>query len=119
MTDVASTGQNTKTYTLNSAASTNAAVVKGAAGNLHNVHVSNQHATQTYFLKFFDKATAPTVGTDRPVVIVPVVALNQTTIQLGGLRFSNGISICIVTTAPDAGSTGCGVNEVKVAATYA
>jgi len=48
-----------------SAASTNSTNVKGAACKLYSVSFSNTNAAIRY-VKLYDKATAPTIGTDTP-----------------------------------------------------
>jgi hypothetical protein len=56
-----------------SAASTNATSVLARATKLHGILVINTTAT-LYYLKFYDKASAPTVGTDVPVLTIPIPA---------------------------------------------
>jgi hypothetical protein len=56
-----------------SAASTNATSVTARATKLHGILVINTTPT-LYYLKFYDKASAPTVGTDVPVLTVPIPA---------------------------------------------
>lgn len=51
---------------LTSAATTNATSVKTTAGTIYNIVVSNTGVTAVY-LKIYNKASAPTVGTDIPV----------------------------------------------------
>jgi hypothetical protein len=56
-----------------SAATTNATSVLARAAKLHGMLIINTTAT-LYYLKFYDKASAPTVGTDVPVMTVPIPA---------------------------------------------
>ena len=56
-----------------SASSTNATSVKGSAGRLYSVRLFNS-ATSARYVKFYDKATSPTVGTDTPLFILPLPA---------------------------------------------
>jgi hypothetical protein len=56
-----------------SAASTNAASVKGAAGQVYGIKGINI-AQYPVYVKLFDKATAPTPGVDTPVRTVPLQA---------------------------------------------
>ncbi len=81
-----------------SAASTNATVVKASAGQVYSIVVINTTAT-IYYLKLFDKATTPTVGTDTPIQNYPIPA---NTSGAGfvvpipvGMAFSNGISFAL------------------------
>lgn len=105
--------------TLNSAATTNATVVKATAGNLFVVAASNLSASVRY-LKFFNKATAPTVGTDIPIMVIPIAANSTTAIEFGvlGARFATGIGYAITGGAADADATAIGAAEVKLAITY-
>lgn len=105
-----------------SAASTNATLVKNAAGNLLELTAYNPTATAGY-LKLYNKATAPTVGTDIPVLTIPLpvtapgtpaVALNFGQI---GKRFSAGIAMAI-TAAAVATDTGVTVAGIQVHGTY-
>lgn len=64
------------THTI-SAASTNATSTKASAGWLHFIIATNVNAAVRY-LKLYDKASAPTVGTDTPKFIVPIPPSNLT-----------------------------------------
>lgn len=110
-------------YSVVSAASTNGAIVKASAGNLYEITVSNPTATPIY-VKLYNKATAPTVGTDVPVLTIPVPAsavnAGTETIQFGitGKRFATGIAIA-ATGAAIATDTTVAVAGVQIHATYA
>jgi hypothetical protein len=58
---------------VNAAASTNATSLKASAGQIYNIDVFNP-AAYTVFLKIYNKASAPTVGTDTPVWTIPIPA---------------------------------------------
>ena len=101
-----------------SAATTNATVIKASAGTLGHISASNVNAAARY-LKFYNKASAPTVGTDVPVLtyIIPGnTAGAGTNIPLPpqGINFSTGISFATTTEATDAGSTGVAVSEIVI-----
>src|SRR5690606_5833863 len=82
-------------YTKIAAANTNAASVKAAAGRLHQVQVTNVAAYAVY-LKLYDKASSPTVGTDTEVLTFGVPAGGSINIPfVGGLPFAAGIAIAI------------------------
>src|SRR5581483_5493004 len=66
------TGAATKAR-VKSAASTNATSVKASAGRLYQIHLCNTSAALK-FVKFYNKASAPTVGTDTPVATYPLAA---------------------------------------------
>ena len=99
-------------------ASTNAAVVKSTAGNLFNVSASNPTATPAY-VKLYSKATAPTVGTDVPLITIPVPANSAVSFDLGslGARFGSGIGRA-VTGAIGATDTTSAVAGVQVLISY-
>lgn len=101
-----------------SAGSTNATVIKASAGTLGYLAASNVNAAVRY-LKLYNKATAPTVGTDVPVatfVIPGSTTGGGTNIPLPpqGIAFSTGISFALTTEATDAGTTGISANETVV-----
>lgn len=101
-----------------SAATTNASNQKSTAGNLFEVTASNPTATAAY-LKFYNKATAPTVGTDVPVMTIPVAANSFVSYVPGGQgkRFTLGIGMA-VTGAITASDTTASVAGVQVHGTY-
>jgi hypothetical protein len=66
---VTQVGGNVSRARIQSAASTNATSVKASAGQLHSLYVANNGATIA-FLKLYNKASAPTVGTDVPLVTI-------------------------------------------------
>lgn len=100
------------------AATTNATVLKGSAGNLFELTVSNVTATAC-FLKLYSKATAPTVGTDIPLVTIPIAANTTVPINFGaqGKRFGAGIALA-VTAAAAATDTGATVAGIQLSGTY-
>lgn len=105
-------------YNVVTAASTNAASVKATAGSLYELTVSNVTATPVY-VKFYNKATAPTVGTDVPILTVPVAATTTVSMEFGALgkRFGTGIGIA-ATAAAVATDTGVAVAGVQINASY-
>jgi hypothetical protein len=83
-------------YALVSAATTNAASVKATAGNLFELSLFNVTAA-TVYLKLYNKASAPTVGTDVPIMTIPVAAGALYAAEFGrvGKRFATGIALAI------------------------
>jgi hypothetical protein len=104
---------------INSAASTNATSVKGTAGTIYNVLVSNTGAS-TRYVKLYNKATAPTVGTDVPVITIAVPTNGTVQANMGvlGHRFATGIGLAITGGAADNDTAAVGANEVKVLTSY-
>lgn len=90
---------------LSAAASTNATSVKASAGNVHKVFGTNTNAAARY-LKFYNKASAPTVGTDTPVLTfyLPPTAVGGGvfSFNLDKQYFSTGIAYALTTAAADA-----------------
>lgn len=79
--------------------SNNSTSLKGSAGTVYGVQTGNINASTPYYLKLYDKATAPTCGTDTPVavfLIPPSNSGNNPPIFIGK-AFSLGIGYCIVT----------------------
>ena len=104
---------------VNSAASTNATNTKNAAGTLWSVVATNTNAAIRY-LKLYNKASAPTVGTDVPVLTVPLPATGFAQVDGGsnGMRFGTGISWAVTTGATDADTGAVAASEIKVAIAY-
>lgn len=89
------------------AASVNATSAKGSAGNAFKIFGYNAKASVVY-CKFFNKASAPTVGTDVPVLTIPIAASGRFDIDIGGafgFHFTTGIAYALTTDAADAGTT--------------
>jgi|SRR6185312_6785002 len=89
--------------------------VKGAPAELQHINCSNA-TTSVNFLKLYNKATAPTVGTDVPVMTLAVPP-NTTNgfldIDLADpAYFSVGLGIAVTTTAADNGSTAPATGSV-------
>lgn len=98
-------------YHLVTAASTNATVVKNSAGTLFSVSICNTNAS-VRFLKFVDKATAPTAGSETILHTIACQGSNGTNVVSfpKGLRFTAGISFFAVTGLADTVSTGVGAD---------
>jgi hypothetical protein len=109
-------------YKIISAATTNATSVKASAAKLGLVIVTNVNAAPRY-LKLYNKASAPTVGTDTPV---QVYAIPGSTTGGGavipfpdGLAFSTGLAFALTTGAADSDTAAVAANEVIVNLGYA
>lgn len=113
ITNTPSTGTG---YYLVTAATTNSAVIRGAACNLHEVSIANTSATAVY-VKLYNKVAAPTVGTDIPVITIPVPATGPdagtVTISFGALgkRFGTGLGIAVTAAvaATDTAAVAAGI----------
>lgn len=93
-----------------SAASGNPAFLKGSAGNL--MQFWGQNGAAITYLQVYNKATAPTIGTDTPIITYPVAAnaFFSHTFPDDGLYFATGIAYAFTTDA--AGTTGAGAAAV-------
>lgn len=102
-----------------SAASTNATSLKASPGSLGSIYASNSGAGFAY-LKFYNKASAPTVGTDVPVFVMGLPPGGGGSHPVpAGLSFSTGIAFAITGGAPDTDATGVSANQVIVSVGFA
>jgi hypothetical protein len=107
-------------YILNSAASTNGALILTGTSGLQAFYATNTGAAAAY-VKLYNKATAPTVGTDVPALILVVPAAVSgvpgiCTLPIGfsGFRFALGLGIAITGAAADSDTTAVAAGQVKV-----
>jgi hypothetical protein len=104
-----------------SAATTNATSVKASAGTVYSIYAVNLNAAVRY-LKLYNKASAPTVGTDTPVATFPIPASATGagfTINLPfGFDFSTGIALATTTGYLDADTGAVAAGEIFVVLTY-
>ena len=101
------------------AASTNATSVKASAGRLMGFTMSNTTAAFKY-LRLYNLAVAPTVGTSVPSYVVPLPP-NSTIISNrdGGVAFATGIAYAITGAVADLDTTVTAANDVIGALFYA
>lgn len=107
-------------YFVNSAATTNGALIITGTSGLQAFYATNEGASAAY-VKLYNKATAPTVGTDVPEMIITVPAavggvpgVAMLPIGFSGFRFALGLGIAITRNAVFSDTTAVGANEVKV-----
>jgi len=97
---------------LTSAATVNSTLVKGSVGRIYSIGLYNSSAT-VKFLKLYNKATAPTVGTDTPLV---TIALPPTSAYIHdfdvGISFSLGIGYGITGAVADADTTAIAAGDI-------
>lgn len=102
-----------------SAATTNATSVKASAGSLGSIYASNSGAGFAY-VKFFNKASAPTVGTDVPVFVLGLPPGGGGSHEIpAGLSFSTGIAFAITGGAADADATAVAASQVVLSYSFA
>lgn len=107
-------------YNLISAATTNAAVVKSSAGRVYGYSISNTNAAARY-VKIYNKATAPTVGTDTPVrrITIPSGQVVSYHCPAGLAGFTAGISIATTTGVLDSDTAAVGLGDLVISIDYA
>jgi hypothetical protein len=107
-------------YFINSLATTNGALILTGTSNVSSFYATNEGATAA-FVKLYNKATAPTVGTDIPEMTIPVPAASSgvpgvATLPVGfiGFRFALGLGISITGGASHSDTTAVAAGQVKV-----
>lgn len=109
-------------YSLTTAATTNGALIITGAKRLAELTVSNPTATAAY-VKLYNKATAPTVGTDVPVLTIAIPAtaagVGDKSFNFGALgkQFPLGIGIAVTANAVATDATAT-VAGIQVHGTY-
>ena len=105
-------------YSLTTAATTNGALVKTGTTGVYELTVSNVTAS-TIYVKLYNKATAPTVGSDVPIFTLPVAAGTTANVGFGpiGKRAPLGLGIA-VTAGAAASDTAAVTVGAQIHATY-
>jgi hypothetical protein len=104
----------TNTAKILSAASTNATNLKTTSGRIFGAVLANTTATWKYF-RVYNKASAPTVGTDSPAQVYPIPPNSTIVVQIGGTSVGNptvGIGYAITGGSPDLDATAVAVGDV-------
>jgi hypothetical protein len=103
-----SSGGATPTYQkFISATTTNATAVSSVPANISILHMENSGDGVRY-VKFYNKASAPVVGTDVPLITIGIPAVSSSSFTLPaliGIDFSIGISFAITLGAADSDTT--------------
>jgi len=100
------------------AATTNATSVNAAATDLFSIWVYNSNAAVRY-LKIYDKASAPTVGTDTPELVIPLIPAVLTKVEWPkGYYLSLGLAYAMTTEATTAGTTAVSTDILGLTITY-
>ena len=120
--DSTATAGSSSVYRLLSAATTNGNSIKGSAGNVYGWYITNTNSSPR-FVKLYDKASAPTVGTDTPklTLVIPGSTTGAgSNISINPpVPFTTGIAIAITGVVTDADTTAVALNEVVVNLFYA
>jgi hypothetical protein len=106
-------------YSLNSAAGTNATLIKSTAGNLYEISVNNR-GLAACAVNIYSLATAPTVGTTVPLfsIIVPAGGFDLLNFGMYGKRLSSGFAISITAGTTLLDTTAVTAGQVQVSASY-
>lgn len=99
---------------INSAANTNLTAVKASAGTLYGLVARNTGAGAA-FIKLYNKASAPVVATDVPVLVIEIAAggLVQVNFAAVGHRFATGIALAITGAQADTDATAVAAGQVR------
>lgn len=111
-TNVPGTSPGSTVSRIKAAASTNSTNLKGSAGVVLGYALYNNTASAKFF-KFYNKATAPTVGTDTPLFTVIIPASGGANVNWAdGLPFATGIGYGITGAVTDADTTATAADDV-------
>lgn len=106
-------------YIVNSAASTNAASIKSTGANLYGISAMNASAA-TKYVRFYNKTSAPTVGTDTPIMVVAIPATASKEIEyVPALRVGSGLAVAITGGAAALDATAVASGDVQLLVSYA
>ncbi len=95
-----------------SANSTNATNVWNLPSKLYGFDFYNTNAAARW-LKFYNKASAPTVGSDTPVMTVGLKPGDHSRLMIDyGVYFSLGLSFCFTTGVADSDTGAVAANEI-------
>lgn len=105
-------------FRLLAAATTNANLVKATNGAVFGWFVANLAAAARY-LKLYDSAVSPTVGTDRPLLTIPLQGSSGANVEfVGGIEFRKGIALAVTTGVADTDTGACSLNDLVLNLLY-
>lgn len=109
-------------FRLISQATTNETVVKSSPGTISTISAVGMAEEAMSFLKLYNKATAPVLATDVPVMTIPIPTHTQgagIVIPIpNGLNFSNGIALALTSGIEDTNAVAVLANQVVLNFTY-
>jgi hypothetical protein len=106
------------TFHLISAATTNATSIKASAGQIYGYSVYNANAAAR-FVKLFNKASAPTLGTDVPARTISVPPATQVSETFSnGLAYGTGIALATTVNLVDADATAVALSDLSINLDY-
>lgn len=103
-----------------SAASTNATNVKTSAAGLFGYNIVNTNASARY-VKFYNLATAPTVGSSTVALTVMIPGSSQVSVSFGDVPLSlgTGLSFAMTANATDTDATAVGAGDLIMTLLFA
>lgn len=104
-----------------STAGTNTTLLKNTAATVYNITLCNTSAITSKYVKFYDKATTPTCGTDVPklrYIIPPGVGCIPVLQSSMGTGFVNGLGYCITGGLLDTDTTNVSLGDAFVDVSY-
>lgn len=106
------TAPNAVTYArIHSAASTNATSVQASSTGFVGCFITNS-SSATEFFKVYNKASAPTVGTDTPAFTIPVPKNSPLPVPPLPVTLSTGFAYAITANEADSDATAVGAGDV-------
>ncbi len=97
---------------------TNLVSIKGSAGQIYGLHVVNRAGAER-FVKLYNKASAPVLLSDVPVIVIPLRAGETAVIsEINGMAFSAGIAMAITGGIGDTDTTALTANDVVLNLRY-
>jgi hypothetical protein len=100
------------TSRIKAAASTNSTSVKGSAGQVYGWYLYNNTSSAKFF-KLYNKATAPTIGTDTPFCTIGIPPNGGCVIEFSmGLALGTGIGYGITGAIGDSDTTATAADDV-------
>ena len=96
-----------------SLATNNAAAIKTSACKLAKI-IGYNASTSVRYLRIYNKSSAPTVGTDTPILIIPLAPSSNFEFNLAdiGLHLTAGMSIAITGNAASNDNTAIAANDI-------
>jgi hypothetical protein len=105
-------------YRIMSAANTNAQLLNSGARQVYGWYFVNNSSTAK-FVKFYNKASSPTVGSDTPYFTLTIPSPGSangagTNIEFSlGIPFSLGVALAITGAIADSDTTAVGLNDIS------
>lgn len=94
------------------AATTNSTLIKTGPGEIEGFVLTNTSAAVKY-VKLYDKATAPVVGTDIPILTIAIPVTSSIVLSdRNRVEFENGLGLGITTLGLDTDTTAVVANDV-------